>query len=65
MAEHRYLTVAELSEYIKRSRPAIRMLILRRQIPFRKPSGRLLFDIEEIDRWIQISEGVSRRRVGE
>lgn len=57
MAE--YLNVRELSQYIKRSEGAIRNLVLRRQIPFRKPSGRLIFSKEEIDLWIQKSEGIS------
>jgi len=57
--EAKYLTVNELSIYIKRSQGAIRNLVLRRVIPFRKPAGRLLFDKTEIDKWIQQSEGVS------
>jgi len=57
MAE--YLTVKELSLYLKRSPGAVRNLVLRRQIPFRKPSGRLLFSREEIDLWVEQSEGVS------
>lgn len=59
----RYLTVKELSEYIKRSPGAIRNLVLRRKIPFRKPGGRLLFDLEEIDAWVNESEGVSFEKI--
>jgi len=54
-----YLTVKELSDYLKRSQGAIRNLVLRRAIPFRKPAGRLLFDRQEIDDWIRNAEGVS------
>ena len=54
-----YLTVFELAGYIKRSPGAVRALVLRRQIPFRKPAGRLLFDRTEIDAWVRQSEGVS------
>jgi excisionase family DNA binding protein len=57
MAE--YLTVQELSLYLKRSPGAIRNLVLRRAVPYRKPAGRLLFDKDEIDKWIHDSEGVS------
>ena len=59
----KYLTVFELSEYIKRSAGAIRKLVLRRQIPYRKVRGRLLFDQGEIDRWIQMSEGISLEEI--
>lgn len=52
-----YMDVNELASYIKRSRGAIRNLVLRRAIPYRKPAGRLLFVKEEIDRWIQMSPG--------
>jgi hypothetical protein len=55
----KYLTIFELSGYLKRSPGGIRNLVLRRKIPFRKPAGRLLFDQEEIDRWIQNSGGIS------
>ena len=54
----RYLTVDQIGNYLKRSPGAIRNLVLRRKIPFRKPGGRLLFDREEIDNWIKNSEGV-------
>ena len=59
----KYLTVLELSEYIKRSPGAIRQLCLRRAIPYHKPGGRLLFNVEEIDRWIQMSEGISLEEI--
>jgi excisionase family DNA binding protein len=58
-----YLTVEELSAYVKRSPGAIRNLVLRRKIPFRKPSGRLLFDRQEIDKWVQGSPGISLKEM--
>jgi excisionase family DNA binding protein len=57
MAE--YLTVQELSLYLKRSPGAIRNLVLRRAVPYRKPASRLLFIKEEVDNWIKQSEGIS------
>ncbi len=54
-----YLNTQQLSEYIKRSAAAVRNLVLRRKIPFKKVGGRLLFIRKEIDGWIQMSEGVS------
>ena len=53
-----YLTVNDLSKMIGRSPGAIRNLVLRRRIPYRKPAGRLLFLAEEIDRWIDQAVGV-------
>lgn len=52
-----YLTIDDLSSYIHRSKGAIRNLVLRRAIPYRKPAGRLIFLKEEIDKWIQSSPG--------
>jgi len=53
----KYLTIDDLSSYIYRSKGAIRNLVLRRAIPFRKPAGRLIFLKEEIDKWINIAPG--------
>lgn len=58
-----YLTVDGVSDYINRSPGAIRNLVLRRAIPFRKPAGRLLFDRDEIDRWVKNSEGISLEEI--
>jgi len=58
-----YLTLKETSKYVKRSQGAVRNLVLRRKIPFRKPAGRLLFVKEEIDRWISQSEGISLEEI--
>jgi len=62
--EQRYLTVQELSIYLKRSPGAVRNLVLRRTVPYRKPAGRLLFDRDEIDLWIKKSEGISLEDLG-
>lgn len=53
-----YLTVNELSLLIGRTPGAIRNLVLRRRIPYRKPGGRLLFLAEEIFQWIDQAKGV-------
>jgi hypothetical protein len=59
----KYLTIFELSDYIKRTPGSIRNLVLRRKIPYRKPAGRLLFDREEIDRWVQMADGISLEKM--
>lgn len=55
----KWLGVPECAIYIDRSPGAVRNMVLRRAIPYRKPGGRLLFDREQIDEWIKNSEGVS------
>jgi predicted DNA-binding transcriptional regulator AlpA len=53
-----YLTTKECGRLIGRSAGAIRNLVLRKQIPHRKPSGRLLFIRSEIEKWIVNAPGV-------
>ena len=53
------LNVEELAKYLKRTPSAIRNLVMRRQIPFRKVAGRLVFFKEEIDLWLQEAPGVT------
>jgi hypothetical protein len=53
------LTVKQLSEYIPRSSGAIRNLVLRQKIPYRKCGGRLMFEKTEIDQWFLRSEGLT------
>ena len=48
----------EVAEFLGRSPGAIRNLVLRRAIPYRKVGGRLLFLRNEIERWIDQSPGV-------
>ena len=54
-----FLSLKQVAEYINRTPGAVRMMVLRRVIPYRKPQGRLLFDRNEIDRWIEASPGIS------
>ena len=58
-----YLTTLEVAQYIKRSPGAVRNLVLRRAIPFRKPAGRLLFNKDEIDQWVKQSEGIGLEEI--
>lgn len=59
----RYFTVNQISNYLNRSPGAIRNLVLRRAIPYRKPAGRLLFDRLEIDLWIKKSGGIGSEQL--
>ncbi len=58
-----YFNSWEAAEYLRRCVGAIRVLVLRRKIPFRKVAGRLLFLKSELDRWIQTSEGVTLEEI--
>jgi excisionase family DNA binding protein len=53
-----YLTTKECADLINRSSGAVRNLVMRRRIPFRKPGGRLLFLRSEIKKWIDDAPGV-------
>ena len=53
----RILNIEETAIKLKRTPRAIRGLVLRRAIPFRKVGGRILFIEDEIDRWILSSPG--------
>ena len=54
-----YFDTKGLSSYIHRTEGAIRNMVMRRAIPFRKAGGRLVFLEEEIDEWINLSEGAT------
>jgi predicted DNA-binding transcriptional regulator AlpA len=54
----KYLNTNQLAKLINRSEPAIRNLVLRRSIPFRKVGGRLVFIRSEIEDWIDNANGI-------
>lgn len=54
-----YLDTSELAAYLGRTPQAIRDMVCRHKIPFRKPGGRLLFIKSEIDTWVQGSKGIT------
>ncbi|MFH1628477.1 MAG: helix-turn-helix domain-containing protein [Pseudomonadota bacterium] len=60
-----FLTTAELSEMIGRSPAAIRNLVMRRKIPFRKPGGRLMFLSSEVEKWISQAPGLRLEEIQE
>ena len=53
-----FFSTEQVGRFINRSPAAVRNLVLRRKIPFRKPAGRLVFLRSEIERWIQTSPGL-------
>ena len=52
-------TTKTLSQYIDRSPAAIRNMVMRRDIPYRKVSGVLTFIRQEIDSWIETAPGLT------
>ncbi len=55
--------VKELAKYLKRTPSSIRNLVMRRQIPFRKAGGRLIFFQEEIDKWLREAPGITLEEI--
>lgn len=49
----KYLKVDELSTYIKLSKSSIYKKVMKREIPFIKVTGVLLFNTDEIDLWLK------------
>ena len=56
--EEEYLNTEQAADFLIRSSGAIRNLVLRRKIPYRKPGGRLVFLKSELKAWIESAPGV-------
>ena len=54
-----FLDTREAASLLRRSPAAIRNMVLRQVIPYRKAGGRLLFIEEELVAWVRQSPGVS------
>jgi len=57
--QKKYLNTKECAVLTGRTPGAIRNLVLRRIIPYRKPAGRLMFLRSEIEAWIEYAPGLS------
>ncbi len=57
------MTVPELMEYLSLARQTIYQLVNKREIPFKKPTGKLWFDKQEIDDWIDASSVLTNNQV--
>lgn len=60
-----FLITVECANLIGRSPGAVRNLVMRRAIPFRKPGGRLLFIKTEILKWVDGAPGVTLEQLKE
>jgi len=52
-------SLKETSNFLKTTPKAIRNKVMRRQIPFRKLAGRVVFIEDEIIAWIESAPGVT------
>jgi excisionase family DNA binding protein len=46
-----WLDLPEAAEYLRTTVDSIRGMVKRKQLPFHKPNGRLLFNRHELDEW--------------
>jgi hypothetical protein len=60
----KYLGTKQVSELFPWLTPgAIRNLVNRRKIPFRKPAGRLVFVYDELIEWVESAPGLSMEQL--
>lgn len=52
------LDTTEAADFLRKSPAAVRNLVMRKMIPFRKCGGRLLFIREELEEWILRCPGI-------
>ena len=57
------LSVRDMAQMLNRSEAAVRQMCWRRQIPYRKVQGRILFRRDEIEQLILQSPGVALSEV--
>jgi excisionase family DNA binding protein len=54
-----FLSTTEAADLLRKSPAAVRNLVMRRAIPYRKPGGRLVFIRDELLEWVRQAPGVS------
>ena len=55
----RYAELSEAASYLGKTPKALRKLVERRAVPFRRAGKRLVFDLAELDRWVAGLPGVT------
>lgn len=53
MMKRSLLTTKEAADYLRLSTSHLYRLTMLKQIPFVKPTGKLLFDIEDLKNWMK------------
>lgn len=59
----KYLNTTEVGALISRTPGAVRNLVLRQKIPYRKPAGRLMFIKSEIEDWVENAPGMTIKEI--
>jgi hypothetical protein len=59
-----FLNTVEVARMLATTETAVRLLVFRRRIPHFKVQGRLLFDQQEILRWLELHRRTSLNEVG-
>ena len=54
-----FLNTEQAGKLMNRSPAAMRNLVLRGKVPYRKPGGRLVFLRSELIKWVQQAPGLS------
>jgi len=54
-----HFNTTQAADYLHLSPGAVRNMVMRRQIPYRKVNGRLVFFKDELDRWMDSAPGVT------
>jgi excisionase family DNA binding protein len=55
----RYMSFKEAAHYLGHTDKALRKLVERRAVPFRRRGSRLIFDAVELDAWVKSLPGVT------
>ena len=58
ISKRSYLNTEQAAEFINRTPGAVRNLVMRQRIPFRKRAGRVYFFSDELERWMDSAPGI-------
>lgn len=58
------LYVSDAARYLGKTEGALRMLVARELIPFRRAAGRIIFFRHEIDEWLEGAPGIRPQDLG-
>lgn len=59
-----YLSTNEVASLILRTPGSVRRLVAEGKIPYRKPNGRFMFPLDEIQQWIDGAPGKTINEIG-
>lgn len=59
----RLLSIADTATYLGLTESSLRKRVERRQVPFRRLGKRIIFDLQELERFIQTLPGISLEEI--